>query len=80
MEQGLDVRAMPVRNAIFWLVLGLVLLIVSSRILVWGAIQIAHGLGISDLIIGLTIVAVGTSLPELASSVIAIRKQMTNTP
>jgi len=74
MEQELKVDAMPIRRAIFWLVVGLVLLIVSSRILVWGAVEIAHGFGVSDLIIGLTIVAVGTSLPELASSVIAARK------
>jgi cation:H+ antiporter len=60
--------------AIVWLVVGLALLILSSRILVWGAVTIAQSLGISDLIIGLTIVAVGTSLPELASSIIAIRK------
>ena len=51
-----------------------VLLLVSSRILVWGAVETARGLGVSDLIIGLTIVAVGTSLPELASSIIAARK------
>jgi cation:H+ antiporter len=74
MEQELDVRAMPIRRAVFWLVVGLAFLIVSSRILVWGAVEIAHGFGISDLFIGLTIVAVGTSLPELASSVIAARK------
>ncbi len=74
MEQGLEVRAMPIRRAVFWLVVGLVLLIVSSRILVWGAVEIAHGFGVSDLIIGLTIVAVGTSLPELASSIIATRR------
>jgi cation:H+ antiporter len=55
-------------------IFGLLLLIASSRILVWGAVAIAHGFGVSDLIIGLTIVAVGTSLPELASSVIATRK------
>ena len=73
-EQGLDVRTMPIRRAVFWLVVGLVLLIVSSRMLVWGAVEIAHALGVSDLIIGLTIVAVGTSLPELASSIIATRK------
>lgn len=73
-EQELDVRAMPIKRAVFWLVVGLVLLIVSSRILVWGAVEIAHGFGVSDLIIGLTIVAVGTSLPELASSIIATRK------
>ena len=73
-EQELDVLAMPLRRAIFWLVAGLVLLIVSSRVLVWGAVEIAHGFGVSDLIIGLTIIAVGTSLPELASSIIAARK------
>jgi cation:H+ antiporter len=73
-EQELEARCMPLRRAIFWLVVGLVLLIVSSRILVWGAVEIAHGFGVSDLIIGLTIVAIGTSLPELASSVIATRK------
>jgi cation:H+ antiporter len=74
MEQELDVRAMPMRRAVFWLMVGLALLIVSSRILVWGAVEIAYGFGVSDLIIGLTIVAVGTSLPELASSIIASRK------
>ena len=74
MEQQLQVHAMPLNRALLWLVIGLVLLIVSSRILVWGAVKIAQGFGVSDLIIGLTIVAVGTSLPELASSIIAIRK------
>ena len=74
MKQELEAHAMPVRRAIFWLVVGLVLLIGASRLLVWGAVTIAQALGISDLVIGLTIVAVGTSLPELASSLIAIRK------
>jgi cation:H+ antiporter len=74
MEQELAVYAMPLRRAVVWLGVGLVLLIVSSRMLVWGAVEIAHDLGVSDLIIGLTIVAVGTSLPELASSIIATRK------
>lgn len=73
-EQELEGRTMPVGKAVFWLVGGLILLIASSRILVWGAIEIAQGFGVSDLIIGLTIVAVGTSLPELASSIIAARK------
>jgi cation:H+ antiporter len=73
-EQELEVRAMPVRRAFFWLGIGLVLLIASSRLLVWGAVEIARGFGVTDLIIGLTIVALGTSLPELASSLIAIRK------
>lgn len=56
--------------------LGLVLLVVSSRILVVGAVNIATSLGVSELIIGLTIVAIGTSLPELAASVVsALRGQ-----
>ncbi|MBM7454900.1 cation:H+ antiporter [Oceanisphaera litoralis] len=70
----LDDNLMTLKQAIFWLVAGLLLLIVSSRILVWGAVNIAQAFGVSDLIIGLTIVAIGTSLPELASSVAAIRK------
>ncbi|SER72087.1 cation:H+ antiporter [Nitrosomonas sp. Nm51] len=73
-EQELKSQTMPIRRAFFWLVIGLVLLIVSSRMLVWGAVAIAQGFGVSDLIIGLTIVAIGTSLPELASSIIATRK------
>lgn len=67
-------KEMPLKRAVFWLVVGLAMLIVSSRILVWGAVEIAQIFGVSDMIIGLTIVAVGTSLPELASSVIAVRK------
>lgn len=74
MEQELDQQQMPIKRAVFWLITGLLLLILSSRVLVWGAVEIATALGVSDLIIGLTIVAVGTSLPELASSVIAARK------
>jgi cation:H+ antiporter len=74
MAHELEIHAMPLARAVFWLVIGLLLLILSSRLLVWGAIEIAHSFGVSDLIIGLTIVAIGTSLPELASSVIAARK------
>ncbi|SFN55528.1 calcium/sodium antiporter [Marinobacter pelagius] len=70
----LETHAMPIRKALFWLAAGLVLLIISSRILVWGAVDLATAFGVGDLIIGLTIVAVGTSLPELASSIIAARK------
>jgi len=70
----LETRSMSLRAAVGWLVTGLLLLILSSRVLVWGAVDIAQAFGVSDLIIGLTIVAVGTSLPELASSVTAARK------
>jgi len=57
-----------------WLGVGLVLMVVSSRLLVWGAVGIAERLGWSDLVIGLTVVALGTSAPELASSIAAARK------
>jgi cation:H+ antiporter len=60
--------------ALLKLVIGLLVLILSSRVLVWGAVALAKYFGVSDLIIGLTIVAIGTSLPELASSIIAARK------
>src|SRR5690554_5943424 len=65
---------MPMKTVIMWLVVGLILLVVSSRLLVWGAVTIAQSLGVSDLVIGLTIVAIGTSLPELASALAAVRK------
>lgn len=61
-------------RSLWWLSLGLVVLLVSSRLLVWGAVGIAQLLGVSDLIIGLTIVALGTSLPELAASVASALK------
>ena len=61
-------------RSIFWIIFGLALLVGSSRALVWAAKDIATALGISELIIGLTIVALGTSLPELAASVSAARK------
>lgn len=68
------VPQMNLNRAILLLIVGLLLLIVSSQLLVWGAVEIAKFFGVSDLIIGLTIVAVGTSLPELASSIAAARK------
>ena len=62
-------KPMSTRLALTWLVLGLVVLVISSKILVWGAVHIAAEFGVSDLLIGLTIVAIGTSLPELAASI-----------
>lgn len=73
-EHELDERPQRLGRDIMWIVIGLVLLVASSRVLVWGAVKIALTLGVSDLIIGLTIVAVGTSLPELAASIVAARK------
>jgi cation:H+ antiporter len=60
---------MPTLHAFFWLIGGLILLTVSSKILVWGAVNVATDLGISELVIGLTVIAIGTSLPELAASI-----------
>lgn len=74
MEDELDEKSMPLGRAVMWIVIGLVVLVGSSRLLVWGAVDIASALGVSDLVIGLTIVAIGTSLPELASSLAAARK------
>lgn len=73
-DSELTEHPMPLRRAIMWLVIGLILLLVSSRMLVWGAVSIAQALGVSDLVIGLTIVAIGTSLPELASALAAVKK------
>ncbi len=62
-------RGIGLGRALLLLATGAVVLLASSRLLVWGAVSVAHGLGVSDLVIGLTIVALGTSLPELAASV-----------
>lgn len=64
-----------IRKAFAWVFAGLLLLLGSSYLLVWGAVAIAKALGVSDLVIGLTIVAIGTSLPELAAAVAAARQK-----
>lgn len=66
--------AMPTGKAILWFTIGLLVLLGSSRLLVWGAVNVATALGVSDLVIGLTIVAIGTSLPELAASIASALK------
>ena len=58
--------------------LGLIFLIVSANGIVWGAVGIARGFGVSDLVVGLTVIAIGTSLPELASTLSAVRKNRTD--
>lgn len=73
-QEKIDEKSASLRKSLVWVIIGLLLLIASSRLLVWGAVEIASGLGVSDLLIGLTIVAVGTSLPEFAASVSAARK------
>ena len=73
-ESELPAATTPLSKSILWLVVGLALLILSSRLLVDEAVNIAQWFGVEEYIIGLTIVAIGTSLPELASSVVAARK------
>jgi cation:H+ antiporter len=73
-DRELAEEPLPLRAALVRLVLGLVLLIAASRVLVWSAVRLAEAAGVPDLIIGLTIIAIGTSLPELASSLAAARK------
>lgn len=63
-----------VKTHLIWLISGLLLLVASSRMLVWGSVEVATFFGVSDTIIGLTVLAIGTSLPELASSLIAVKK------
>jgi len=62
-------------KSIFWLLAGITLLVLSANFLVDSAIFIAKAYGISDLVIGLTIIAIGTSLPELAASIASILKK-----
>ena len=64
-------RNVPTKIALFWLLVGLIVLPVSSTFMVDGAITIARLLGVTDTVIGLTIVALGTSLPELATAITA---------
>ena len=77
-DTGELVQEMRFSVAFGWLLLGLVLLVGSSKLLVWGASDIAMALGVSELIIGLTIVALGTSLPELAASIASLKKGQTD--
>jgi len=62
------------RRAIFWFLVGLVVLMISSKVLVWGAETTAIFFNVSPLIIGLSVIAIGTSLPELAASVVSAIK------
>lgn len=76
-EYAQEIPLISTQKALLWLLAGFMVLLFSSRILVWGSINIAHALGVSDLVIGLTIVAIGTSLPELAASVMSALKKRT---
>jgi len=73
-ETGLP-AAMPTGRALFWLAMGLTLLLGGAKAVVWGASGIAREFGVSDLVIGLTVVAIGTSLPELATTTASALKR-----
>jgi len=76
MEYSKEIPAdMTMASSVGWFVVGLLLLLASSRVVVWGSVEIARHLGISDIVIGLTIVAIGTSLPELMASVASVKKR-----
>ena len=62
-------RGMSTQIAVFWTAIGLVVLVASAQMLVWGGVHVAKAFGVSDLVIGLTIIAIGTSLPEVAVTV-----------
>ena len=76
LEEMLDElpEQMPNWKAILWVIVGLLLLQISSRLLVTGATGIAYTMGVSEFLVGVTIVAVGTSLPELAASITGVLK------
>lgn len=69
-----DFKPMPLAKALIYIVLGFAGLIVGGEMIVRGSVRVATELGVPDAIIGLTIVALGTSLPELATSVVAATK------
>mgnify|MGYP000031655497 FL=1 len=76
-EAANDVSAatdFSMKTSSLYLLLGLVILLLSAEVTVWGATSIAYFFGISDVIVGLTVVAIGTSLPELAASVVSATK------
>jgi len=69
-----EIPIISTKKAVIWLIIGLTCLLVSSHFLVDSAVVIARHFGLSDLVIGLTIIAIGTSLPELAASIAGVLK------
>lgn len=67
-------ESISTRRAIVYMIAGLIVLVLSSRLMIWGGVGLARQLGISDVLIGLTVVALGTSLPELAASITAVMR------
>lgn len=74
LEELNDMPQMSKNKALVLLLVGLVILMASAKMMVWGAVEIAEFFEVPDVVIGLTIVAIGTSLPELAAAITAARK------
>jgi len=77
-EEIAELETLSHSQAIIWLLTGLLVLLLSAQLLVWAATEMATLLGVSELIIGLTVIAVGTSLPELAATVGSVIKGHTD--
>ncbi len=73
--EGLGEATMGTSRALLWIFVGLLALPGAAQAVVWGGTRVAHALGVDDLVVGLTVVAFGTSLPELAASVAAALKR-----
>src|SRR5690606_8009342 len=68
-------HAMPLKKSLLFFMAGLALLLGGAELLVRCCVAVAESFGISDLVIGLTIIAIGTSLPELAASIMSVLKK-----
>lgn len=78
LEELADIESLSRAQAFMWLLVGLIVLLLSAQVLVWAATTIATAFGVSELIVGLTIIAIGTSLPELAATVGSVLKGHTD--
>ncbi len=74
-DEELETKDYSTGKAVLFIILGLVGLIIGGRLIVTSAVSIAEVIGLSERVIGLTVVSIGTSLPELATSIIAVRKK-----
>jgi len=76
--EGIVTKQFGLAKSLFWIIIGLIGLCIGGKLVIDGAIFVVHKLGVSEKLIGLTIVAMGTSLPELATSVVAASKKNAN--
>ena len=74
-DEEMETKDYTTWQAIFFIILGLAGLVIGGRLIVTSAVSIAEVIGLSERVIGLTVVSIGTSLPELATSIIAVRKK-----